>query len=110
LMKSSQAIIKQLLSQIFTTHTLKIVSDTLKQMAANQAFKRHAHDIVTDDTLTQAQKRNQLLYLIKSLDVPLLYDFFADVIGPDSLWLFQTGKIDYFDSFVRAFQMATEDI
>lgn len=101
---------QKLLGRIYTTETLKLISATLEDMAQNKSFKLHAHAIASDKTLSTAQKRTQLLYLIRSVEEPLLYDFFSDELNDEKLWLFVNDEIDYFDKFVQEFQLSTKDI
>jgi F0F1-type ATP synthase delta subunit len=107
---SNQNLIAQLLGNIYTTSQLKQISDALEELAQNKAFKNHATDIVTDESLTDSQKKTQLSYLIKSIDIPTLQDFFSDILAKNTFWVFSSDKIDYFDKFVQEFQMATEAI
>lgn len=100
----------RLLDRIYTTNVLKHVSDSLENISRNTTFKEHANAIVSDANLTDSQKRTQLLYLIRSVDVPLLYDFLSDELTSSQFWLFTSDKIDYFDRFVQEFQNATESV
>lgn len=100
----------KLIDRAYTTKSLKLIADTLESLAQNKAFKNHATSIVTDPSLTAGQKKTQLMYLIQTIEVPLLYDFFSDEIGEQQFWIFNSGKIDYFDKFVQAFQEAIETI
>ncbi len=63
-----------------------------------------------DANLSDTQKRTQLLYLIRSVDEPLLYDFLSDELTSSQFWLFTSDRIDYFDRFVQEFQNATEAV
>jgi len=109
-MNATESLVNKLLDRIYTTHTLKAVSETLEELTQNRAFKTHAADITNDDSLTSHQKVTQLLYLTKTIDIPLLFEFFSDILDESTIWVFQSGKIDYFDRFVQEFQMATEHI
>ncbi len=109
-MKGSTELAQSLLSNIHTTHTLKTISHALEKLSQNKGFKIHTSEIIGDDSLTDTQKKNQLLYIIKSIDIPILNDFFADQLADNSFWLFSSGTIDYFDKFVGEFQKATENI
>ncbi len=109
-MKATKALIDKLLERIHLTETLKSVSDNLEQLAQNKAFKNHANFIISDDSLTDAQKNRQLLFLIQTIDTPLLQEFFSDLLGKNTYWVFTSDKIDYFDKFVQEFQMATEEL
>ena len=109
-MKTTEVLVQKLIDSIHSSHDLKLVSDTLEELADKKTFREHSSAIVTDPNLTLPQKRQQLLYLIRSLDIPVLYQFFSTELTTDKLWLFARDKIDYFDRFVRAFQMSTEQI
>jgi F0F1-type ATP synthase delta subunit len=95
---------ESLYNQLFTTKDLKTVSDLLESLSQNKTFKTHAQNIVVDSNLTDGQKKTQLLYLFQSIDNPVLYDFFSDILEKRHLWLFSSDKIDYFDRFVQEFQ------
>ena len=99
--KGNQQLAQDLMKDIYTTATLKGVSDTLEGIVQNDAFKKHANSIIADSTLTDAQKQTQLNYLIRHIDDPMIYDFFTRQITNNQLWLFRTDKIDYLDNFVR---------
>jgi F0F1-type ATP synthase delta subunit len=106
--KATSELSIKLLERIHSATTLKLVSDTLEDLSQNKAFKEHATNIATDPHLTKTQKRTQLLYLIRSIELPLLYQFFSEEFHSDQFWLFSGGRIDYFDKFVQEFQKATE--
>jgi F0F1-type ATP synthase delta subunit len=108
--KATYKFSQRLLNRIFTTNTLKHISDALESLSQNTTFKEHANAIVADQHLTDSQKRTQLLYLIRSIDIPLLYDFLSDELTSSQFWLFSSDKVDYFDRFVQEFQNATESI
>jgi F0F1-type ATP synthase delta subunit len=101
---------QRLLNRIYTTNTLKHISDALESLSQNHTFKEHANAIVADQHLSDGQKRTQLLYLIRSVDIPLLYDFLSDELTSSQFWLFTSDKVDYFDRFVQEFQNATESV
>jgi len=77
-------------------------------MAEERTFRMHASSIVSDPNLSAEQKKTQMMYLIRSLNVEELYDFFSDKLSADNLWLFEMGKINHFNNFVQQFQMETE--
>jgi F-type H+-transporting ATPase subunit delta len=108
--KGTQQIAKRLLKRIHTSTSLSAVSETLESITQNKSLKQHASLIVTDPHLSYANKRTQLLYLLRSVDLPLLNDFFSDELSADTIWLFHTDKIDYFDRFVQSFQRLTETV
>lgn len=109
-MKGSLELAQSLLASIYTTETLKNISHSLEKLSQNKGFKIHTNEIINDESLTDTQKKNQLLYVIKSIDIPILSEFFTDQLADNSFWLFSTGTIDYFDKFVSEFQKATEGI
>ena len=109
-MKGSIQLAKELIEKIYTTDTLKRISVALEKLSQNKGFKDHTNDIINDDSLTDSQKKNQLLYIIKSVDIPTLYEFFSDQLADYSFWIFSSGQIDYFDKFVQAFQKSTKDV
>ncbi|OGV93586.1 hypothetical protein A3B57_01400 [Microgenomates group bacterium RIFCSPLOWO2_01_FULL_47_10] len=109
-MKGSNELAKELLAKIFTSGTLKLISTTLEKLTQNKGFKIHTNEIIGDETLTDQQKRNQLLYIIKSLENPILYDFFSDTLADNSFWLFSSGQINYFEHFVKEFQTLIQDV
>lgn len=100
----------QLLSQIFTSKTLKLVSDTLEELTQNKSFKEHGSNIATDPDLTKNQKKTQLTYLVRSIELPIVHQFLSDQFESDQFWLFSGGRIDYLDRFVQAFQNQTETV
>ena len=108
--KSTHLLAKRLLNRLDTSSALKATSENLELLTQNKTFKEHASAIVTDPHLSDSQKRTQLLYLLRSIDLPSLYDFFSDELEPNQLWLFHTDKIDYFDRFVQSFQRLTETV
>lgn len=108
--KATRKLSLQLLNGIYTTAILKQVSDALEDISQNTTFKQHASSIVTDENLTDNQKRTQLLYLIRGIEIPHLYEFFSDTLNKDQYWLFHSDKIDYFDKFVQDFQKSTEEL
>ncbi len=109
-MKSTQVLVQQLFNKIYTTNALRHVSDTLEVLTQNTKFKEHTNAIISDTSLTSSQKKTQIIYIIKSIDSAILYDFFYNILDKNTFWIFSSGKIDYFDRFVQEFQMATEQI
>jgi F0F1-type ATP synthase delta subunit len=109
-MKGSEQLAKELIERIYTTDTLKRISNALEKLSQNKGFKSHTNDIINDDSLTDSQKKNQLLYIIRSVEISTLFDFFSDQLADYSFWIFSSGQIDYFDKFVQAFQKATQDV
>ena len=108
--KATDSLVSKLLDTIFTTSTLKEVSEVLEELSQDKRFKAHCNGIVSDYSLTDSQKKRQLSYLLKTIEIPVLHDFFSDQLGNDVLWLFASEKVDYFDKFVRQFQLATEEV
>jgi F0F1-type ATP synthase delta subunit len=108
--KGTQTLSLKLLQRLHTTRALKEVADALEALTQNKAFKNHATSIVSDPTLTANQKKTQLGFVMQTVELPVLYDFFLDEIGEKQFWIFNAGKIDYFDKFVQAFQAAIESV
>jgi F-type H+-transporting ATPase subunit delta len=108
--KGTKRLAVKLLSQIYYSQTLRLISETLDDLSLNKHFKDHAHAIVTDGSLTDSQKKTQLSFLIRSIDVPQLHTFFTHCIDHQELWLFQSGKTGSFDRFVRTFQQLTQEV
>jgi F0F1-type ATP synthase delta subunit len=106
--RGTEQLAKRLLKEIHTAKTLKAVSETLESLTQHRAFKDHATNIATDPSLTSSQKKTQLMYLIRSIEIPLLYQFFTNELEDGQFWLFSGGRIDYFDRFVQDFQKSTE--
>lgn len=109
-MKTLDKLVHILIDNVHSSSDLKLISDTLEELAEKKSFRSHASAIASDSSLTNSQKKTQLIYLIRSLDVDLLSEFFTKELTEDRIWLFSSDKIDYFDQFVRAFQMATEEM
>lgn len=108
--KGTQKLAQALLEKVYTTATLKQVTETLEDLAQNQGFKSHANSIVSDPTLTEAQKKTQLTYLLRTIELPIVYDFFIQEAADGQFWLFSSDKIDYFDKFVQTFSLETENV
>jgi len=107
--QSTSKLGQTLFNRHYTTKSLKNTVDILESLSQNKPFKTHAQNIVTDTNLTDGQKITQLLYLLRTIEQPLLYDFFSDILDKDHLWLFHSDKIDYFDRFVQEFQSLADD-
>lgn len=101
---------KSLIDMIYSADVLKMVSDYLEDLSQNRTFKEHATAIATDPSLNATQKRTQLSYLFRGVELPLLYSFFLRQFDEHQFWLFAGGRIDYFDRFVMNFQKQTEGI
>ena len=108
--KGTHQLSQRLLERIYTADVLKQVSEALEDTSQNTTFKDHATNIVTDPNLTDSQKQTQLLYLVRGINVPVLYEFFTDELSNHKFWLFNSDKTDYFDKFVQEFQLSTKDI
>lgn len=106
----TDALCDKLLAQIYSTSELKQVSLHLESLTLDRQFKNHASNIINDSELTTAQKKRQLIYLLGTIDLPLLHDFFSDEADAGNLWLFDSQKIDYLDEFVKKFQQSTETV
>lgn len=107
---ATEKLAQELLARIYTARELKLITNVLEELAENKPFKQHATSIITDPNLAEAQKKTQMLYLLRSIEVPLLYEFFTDRLEKGDFWLFNAGKVDYFDKFVREVQVQTEKI
>ncbi|NMB56909.1 F0F1 ATP synthase subunit delta [Candidatus Beckwithbacteria bacterium] len=101
---------KDLIEQIYTTLELKQISIALESLAQNKNFKNHASELVDDEGLTNQVKKQELLALISQLEIEKLTDFFAKILDNECFWVFSAKQFDYFDNFVQAFQIKTEDI
>lgn len=108
-MKGSQHLLDQIMAGIYTTSLLKAVSEELEDLSQDKKFKLHAASIVEDDTLSPAQRSRQMTYLLKTVENDYLRAFLFQC-SKDAAWLFTQDKLDYFDSFVRQFQMQTEEM
>jgi F0F1-type ATP synthase delta subunit len=106
--KGIEELSKDLLNSIYSAIVLKQVSDYLEDISQNRVFKEHATAIATDPSLNATQKRTQLSYLFRTIELVLLYQFFLTLFDQHQFWLFSGGRIDYFDRFVMAFQKQTE--
>lgn len=109
-MKSTEDLVNDLSSRLFTTKGVREISDILEELVSDKTFKRHTSAIVADTSLTDPQKRRQLSYVLKVIDNPVLIDFFDEVLAKKEFWVFSSGKVDYFDHFVQQFQMSTEEL
>lgn len=105
---STAKLAETLFNRFTTTQNLKSACGILEQFNQNQNAKNHAQNIIEDKNLTDGQKITQLLYLLRNIDHPLVYNFFSDILDPKSLWLFSKDKIDYFDRFVQEFQQLVD--
>lgn len=100
----------KLLAQIYSAAELKEASLHLESISLDRQFKIHASNIINDSELNSTQKKRQLAYLLGTIELPLLHDFFSDEIDAGSLWLLDNQKIDYLDEFVKKFQQSTESV
>jgi F0F1-type ATP synthase delta subunit len=106
----TETLCDKLLAHIYSTADLKQVSLHLESIDLDRQFKNHANNIVGDSELNPTQKKRQLIYLLGTIDLPLLHDFFTDEVDAGNFWLFDSQKIDYLDEFVKKFQQSTEAI
>lgn len=106
----SELLCDKLINLIYTTTQLKEVTLHLESLALDRHFKTHANNIVADAELNSSQKKRQLIYLLGTIELPLLHDFFVDEVDVGNFWLFNNDKIDYLDEFIKKFQQATENI
>lgn len=109
-MKNGKQLAQELSQSLHSAQSLRRVSDFLEELAQDKSFRSHTRAIVSDSELTTAQKKRQLQHLIKAIDHPQLNQFLSQVIDQGELWLFDVGRVDYFDTFVRHFQKETENI
>ena len=100
----------QLLTDIHVSKQLKEVSMILEQLSIDKNFKKQALIIASDERLSNTLKKTQMLYLFKDIDNSLVYDFFSDMFSSQNYKLFNSRQFDYFDEFVKKFQMKTEEL
>lgn len=107
-MKQLHQLAETLIENIHTTNELSQVSAVLEQISANRQFKQSACEIAGDQHLSDAQKKSQLLILFRKVHVPLIYEFFKQLFSQYQFWLFESDTFDYFDDFVKIFQIHVE--
>jgi F-type H+-transporting ATPase subunit delta len=108
--KGVEKLAKQLLAEVYSTTELKKISLALEGLSHATGFKSDARTIVSNARLSDEAKATQLLALLKEVDIPTLQSFFTGVFSEGEFWLFSSKQFDYFDEFVRAFQLATEQV
>ncbi len=108
--KGVDKLAKQLLSQIYTTSELKKTSLALEELSHSSTFKAETRAIVANPKLADEAKATQLLKLFDEIDIPIIQSFFSGVFSEGEFWMFSSKQFDYFDEFVRAFQLATENV
>lgn len=106
----TEVLCDKLLNLIYSTPQLNEVSLHLESLALDRHFKTHANNIVADAELNPSQRKRQLIYLLGTIELPLLHDFFVDEVDSGNFWLFDNEKIDYLDEFIKKFQQATGTI
>ncbi len=109
-MNQVQLAAEGLITSLYTSRDLKRVSVLLESLSANERFKQHMYDVVTDDNLTPAQKSRELVTLISKVNLPEVKDFFTAMFRAHEFWLFDSRKFDHFDAFVKAFQFSADNI
>lgn len=50
------------------------------------------------------------MQLFQDIPIPTLQSFFTEVFSEGEFWLFSSKQFDYFDEFVREFQLSTEKV
>lgn len=100
----------ELINNLYTASDLKRASLVLEALAQSPAFKKKALAIVNSQDLTPNLKKQQLINLLKDINMPLVVDFFKKVIDREDFWVFDSKQFDYFDQFVQYFQLKTEDV
>jgi len=108
--KGVEKLAQQLLDEIWSTVELKKISIALEGLSHTSGFKSSAFTIVSNPRLSDEVKATQLLNLFNEIDIPTLQSFFAGVFSAGEFWLFSSKQFDYFDEFVRAFQITTEKL
>lgn len=109
-MKQLHQLAESLMAHVQTTQELSQISAVLEQMSANKQFKQSATEIACDDKLPDAQKKTQLMLLFRRVKQPLLYEFFKQLFTEYQFWLFESESFDYFDDFVKIFQLHVEKV
>lgn len=110
LMNGIEELSLSLIKKVYDTRTLRQVSGVLESLASNGGFKSHAKEIANKDTLTDGQKRTQILYLLKDVGESNVYNFFSDILAEHKFWIFGEESFDYFDEFVQDFQKKIEKV
>jgi len=108
--KGVEKLAQQLLNEIWSTTELKKVSLALEGLSHASGFKSSALAIVSNSRLSDEVKATQLLNLFNDIEIPVLQSFFAGVFSEGEFWLFSSKQFDYFDEFVRSFQITTEKL
>lgn len=109
-MSGLEELAMKLLDNVYVSKSLKEVSMILEELSIDKAFKKQAKTIACDERLSKNLKKTQMMYLFKNIDNPLVYDFFSDMFSAGNYMLFNSRQFDYFDEFVKKFQMKTEEL
>lgn len=108
-MNQIQQLAKSLITQLNTSTELRNTAHTLEKLSSNETFKQHAYDIAASD-LTDQQKTNQLLSLVKTIEIPQLQQFFHELFSQGQFWVFASQQFDFFDEFVKSFQLEADQL
>ncbi len=109
-MKEIEKLAHHLLDMINSAAELKKVSVALETLTQSKAFKSHANSIVNDEHLSDYLKINQIQILFQDIEIESFQKFFQELLEKKEFWIFSNEDFDYFDKFVRIFQMITEEV
>jgi len=110
LQKGVEKLAAKLLSQVWSTSELKKISLALEGLSHESSFKSNARTIVANSRLSDEVKATQLMQLFQDIPIPTLQSFFTEIFSEGEFWLFSSKQFDYFDEFVREFQLSTEKV
>jgi len=108
--KGVEKLAEKLLSQVWSTVELKKISLALEGLSHSSVFKSEARAIVANPKLSDEHKATRLLQLFQEVEIPTLQSFFTEIFSEGEFWLFSSKQFDYFDEFVREFQLSTEKV
>jgi len=108
--KGVEKLAEKLLSQVWSTVELKKISLALEGLSHSSVFKSEARAIVASSKLSDEHKATRLLQLFQEVEIPTLQSFFTEIFSEGEFWLFSSKQFDYFDEFVREFQLSTEKV
>jgi len=100
----------ELINSLYTASDLKRASLVLEALAQSPTFKKKALAIVNSQDLMPNLKKQQLISLLKDVNMPLVVNFFKKLINREDFWVFDSKQFDYFDQFVQYFQLKTEEV
>ena len=101
---------RQLLAQVKTLPQFQQLSQALELLAANANLRDRLHHLASDVNLTDQERNQSLNQLISQIQIPLLRDYFLNMIAQGHWWIFQKEPLDYFDQFVSSFQRQSDEI